>query len=232
MRPATNGASTGRLRAACLRRVRSGVYVPGRKVLDMKTLNLILGTSVALALAGCPGDDSGDDDGAGSGTSAATDSTGTPPDDTTGEPPDDTTGDEPGTTTDEPGTTTDEPGTTTDETGTGEPASSFEMDVWPILEANCLGGPGSCHDPGSGGLSFPAGNPGAAYGNLVGVASTQSGLDRVAAGDALGSYLFAKITGTQGDVGGSGSQMPLGAGPLSGGDITTIETWINDGAEP
>ncbi|MEX1364793.1 MAG: hypothetical protein AB1Z98_16825 [Nannocystaceae bacterium] len=199
----------------------------------MKTLNLILGTSVALALAGCPGDDSGDDDGAGSTSNGATDSTGTPPDDTTGEPPDDTTGDEPGTTTDEPGTTTDEPGTTGDETGTtGEPASSFEMDVWPILEANCLGGPGSCHDPGAGGLSFPAGNPGAAYGNLVGVASTQSGLDRVAAGDALSSYLFAKITGTQGDVGGSGSQMPLGAGALSGGDITTIETWINDGAEP
>ena len=203
----------------------------------MKDLNLILGFGVVLALTGCPGDDSGDE-GADSGDSTGTvtttgmDSTGDPPGTTTDEPG--TTTDEPGTTTDEPGTTTDEPGTTTDEPGTssGGEALSFEMDVWPILEANCLGAPGTCHSNGAGTLDLQPGDPAGAYGNLVDVAANQAPLDRIEPGAPMDSYLFHKLNGTQADVGGSGMRMPRGMPPLDAGDIGTVEQWINDGAQP
>ena len=71
----------------------------------------------------------------------------------------------------------------------------------------------------------------AAYANIVNVPSTQVGdLDRVQPFDPAQSYLYLKITGQQASVGGSGSQMPLGAPPLSQEAIETIRLWIEQGA--
>jgi len=65
---------------------------------------------------------------------------------------------------------------------------------------------------------------------IVGQASTQTDLNYIEANDPDASYLWHKINGSQGDVGGAGGMMPLGQGMLSGGDIMTIESWINAGA--
>lgn len=204
----------------------------------MKTLDLVA-LSLGLTLSGCPGDD-GNDDGADSSDpntsapSSMSTSTGNPPD-TTGEPSM-TTGDPPDTTGDPSETTGDPPDDTTGfvpqcpEETTGEGAMSFEADVWPILMANCLGLPGSCHDPGSGGLMML--DAAGAYANLVDVASTESSLVRIDPGCPDGSYLWAKINGNQVVVGGSGGQMPLGAAALPPEDLDTIEQWILNGAQP
>lgn len=202
----------------------------------MKDLNLIVGLGLALALTGCPGDDSGDE-GADS-TSASTSTTAN--DVTTEDPPgtDSTTDDPPGTdsTTSEPGTDSTTAGDTDDTTAgttggtTMGVALSFDLDVWPIIEANCLGLPGTCHDPGAGGLQML--DSMGAYGNLVDVPSSQSGLDRVEPGIPMDSYLFRKVSGTHVEAGGLGGQMPLGQAPLDGATIAIIEQWISDGAEP
>ncbi len=55
-------------------------------------------------------------------------------------------------------------------------------------------------------------------------------MDLVEPGDADDSYLMHKLNGTHLDVGGSGSQMPLGSS-LGIADIATIRDWINGGAE-
>lgn len=99
---------------------------------------------------------------------------------------------------------------------------TFAADVQPILQAAC----GTCHISASSG-NFRMMN---GLGDLVGVASEQSALPYVAAGDADGSYLFRKITNTHLEVG-SGSQMPLG-GMLPQSDIDTINAWIAGGAKP
>jgi len=62
------------------------------------------------------------------------------------------------------------------------------------------------------------------------VASNESALLRVKAGDPDSSYLVHKIQGTQGTVGGSGGRMPLGRSPLSQDNINTIRDWISAGA--
>jgi hypothetical protein len=62
------------------------------------------------------------------------------------------------------------------------------------------------------------------------VASNESALLRVKAGDPDSSYLVHKIQGTQGTVGGSGGQMPLGRSPLSQDNIDIIRDWIAAGA--
>ena len=57
-----------------------------------------------------------------------------------------------------------------------------------------------------------------------------SSMNRVTPGDQLQSYLVHKIRGTMADVGGSGSQMPRGSGPLSDEDQNTISAWVQAGA--
>jgi len=214
---------------------------------------------VALALAGCPGDSDDTttdttnttpgqtDPTPGTTTTDGTtvenptsstnpdDTTGTPddttvtPDDTTNNPddttgtPDDTTGTPPDDTTGTPDDTT---GTPDDTTASGD-GLSFAADIYaPILMPRC-----SCHVNGAaGGLAMP--DAATAYGNLVGVPASVAPLDRVTAGDSDASYLFHKVNGTQADVGGGGGQMPLGGGPLDGGQISDIANWINEGAQP
>ncbi len=57
-------------------------------------------------------------------------------------------------------------------------------------------------------------------------------MKRVAPNNAGQSYLFRKIQGDQGTVGGSGGQMPAGQPQLTAGQRNDIESWINTGAQP
>ena len=95
---------------------------------------------------------------------------------------------------------------------------SYSRDVERIFSANsCL----SCHG-GSGGLTI-------SYRNIVGVASSDvRTMELISPFSSSDSYIWHKINGTHRDVGGAGSKM----GSVSGSDLNTIESWINQGANP
>lgn len=103
------------------------------------------------------------------------------------------------------------------------PTVSFVNDVQMVFDFNCL----SCHQTGAENAGLNLGF-GESYADLVGVASTQSPLLRVQPGIPSESYLFHKLSGTQQEVGGSGTQMPQGLGPLPDADLATIRTWIEE----
>ena len=108
----------------------------------------------------------------------------------------------------------------------------YELDVQPILNANCL-----CHMQGAQSMTMEAPymtlNPGRSYDQIVGVAAEQlASMSRVEPGQPEDSYLWHKIVGTAGSVGGEeASRMPPTA-PLSAGDQQIIEDWILAGALP
>jgi len=57
-------------------------------------------------------------------------------------------------------------------------------------------------------------------------------MKRIKPNDVANSYLVHKVEGTQGAVGGSGGQMPLGCSGsscLSAAQINDIKAWINLG---
>ena len=116
-----------------------------------------------------------------------------------------------------PGST---PSATTASTGV-----SLSKDIQPILNANCV----ICHQGTAGpmGLNMQVGS---AYKNLVNVKSAESPLMRVAPGTPDKSYIVNKLLGTQGQIDGSGAQMPYGAPPLSQSQIDLIRQWITQGA--
>lgn len=102
----------------------------------------------------------------------------------------------------------------------------FARDVVPIFKTSCV----MCHLPGNG----PAGlalHPKGGYTNLVGVASTQSALLRVAPGQPDESYLYRKLVGTHAAAGGSGERMPFGDMKLGEEQIEVVRRWIADGAK-
>lgn len=104
------------------------------------------------------------------------------------------------------------------------PSISFAKDILPIFDVQCV----TCHQgPGRAGLVL---QPAVAYKNLVGVASTESQLQRVAPGSPDKSYLLNKLKGTQSQVGGAGQQMPFGGLPLPQAQIDSIQQWIAQGA--
>jgi len=110
----------------------------------------------------------------------------------------------------------------------GSPATSAGVrlgnDIQPVFTGNCV----VCHQgAGQAGLTL---EPGKSYGNLVNIASTESPLKRVAPGAPDKSYLLNKLQGTQGQIGGSGAQMPYGAAPLPSAQIGLIQQWIQEGA--
>jgi len=108
------------------------------------------------------------------------------------------------------------------------PEATFAADVQPILTANCA--TTGCHvapDPQQG-MDLSAGQ---AYAAIVNVASNESSLDRIEPGNPEASYLVHKIRGTQGSVGGSGGQMPLGRTPLPTATINVIRSWVRGGAQ-
>ena len=106
-----------------------------------------------------------------------------------------------------------------------------QMVSWPeieaIIDANCVT---DCHEPGGEDMSLDM--SGNAYYELYGVASSQSLLFFVSAGSHEDSYLWHKVNGSQGSVGGSGTTMPKGAPMLAAEDIEKIAIWIDAGAQP
>ena len=123
-----------------------------------------------------------------------------------------------------PSTSSSPPTTTT--TSTTAAGVSLSRNVQPIFDANCV----ICHT----GTNGPAGlslDKGSSYTNLVNVNSTEApALKRVAPASPDKSYLIAKLSGTQGQVGGTGAQMPFGASPLPQAQINVIQQWIAQGA--
>jgi hypothetical protein len=103
------------------------------------------------------------------------------------------------------------------------PTVSFAGQVQPIFDASCTT---NCHSG-----NRPAGNlslvTGAAYAELVNVASTCNGRKYVAPGSPETSYLINKVSG----VGMcSGSVMPKMGSELSQSQIDLIRAWICQGA--
>ncbi len=111
--------------------------------------------------------------------------------------------------------------------GGGGGGSGFAAAVQPIFTANCAFS--GCHAGASPAQGMNL-SDGQAYANIVNVMSNQSGLLRVEPSEPDSSYLVHKIQGTQGSVGGSGGQMPLGRTALTQTQIDTIRQWIADGA--
>lgn len=119
--------------------------------------------------------------------------------------------------------------TTTTDSGTTDSGTLGDVsyaDVQAVWDATCAGS--GCHTGGgtSGGLDLAEGS---SHANLVGVSSIGAAMDLVTAGSTDDSYLWHKLLGTQGDVGGAGSDMPLGTS-LTSGQLGTIESWILNGA--
>ncbi len=112
---------------------------------------------------------------------------------------------------------------------TGDPAApapSLAADLQPIFDRNCTG---TCHS-GEAPASGLVLSPGAAYANLVGVASVQvPSLVRVAPGDPDASYLVAKLEDTHVAVGGSGTRMPPYL-RLADNELLLFRDWILAGA--
>jgi hypothetical protein len=116
-----------------------------------------------------------------------------------------------------------------DDNGNGNGAGTgFAAAVQPIFTANCAFS--GCH-AGSNPAQGMNLSDGQAYANIVNVQSNESSLLRVRPSEPDSSYLVHKIQGTQGSVGGSGGQMPLGRTPLSQTQINIIRQWITDGAQ-
>ena len=89
-----------------------------------------------------------------------------------------------------------------------------------IFTTSCAG----CH-----GGSFPP-LDGDICADVVDVSSQQApDMLMIASGSAEESYLYHKLTNSHTDMGGSGSQMPLG-GSLSAEEIDIVALWIDDGA--
>jgi hypothetical protein len=111
----------------------------------------------------------------------------------------------------------------------GDGAVTLE-DVQPVFSGNCaLSG---CHAGASPaqGMNLGAGQT---FASVVNVASLElPSMNRVTPNQPNNSYLVHKVQGTHLDVGGSGSQMPLGRSPLSEGEIDLIRAWIAAGARP
>jgi len=109
--------------------------------------------------------------------------------------------------------------------GTAPPIEdvSFADDIQPIFNSSCTSS--QCHGADeSAGLDLTQGS---SYGELWNVTSTSEPPKlRVAPGNAAGSYIVIKLEGTQT----VGEKMPRG-GSLSSAQITSIRTWIDEGAE-
>jgi len=101
---------------------------------------------------------------------------------------------------------------------------SFNTDIQGIFDAEgCTNG--ACHGVGaSAGLNLERG---LAYANLVGVAATQEGFERVTPEKANESYLIIKLEGRQ-QV---GVRMPPSGNPLDAIHMGNLKNWINKGAK-
>jgi mono/diheme cytochrome c family protein len=102
-------------------------------------------------------------------------------------------------------------------------AVSFKRDVEPILNKHCV----QCHMVGTelGNFSlYP--DP---RGNMIGMQSTQCGLNLVEPGKPDQSYMLIKMLGAQATIGGKGARMPWEY-DLDKADIEAVRRWILQGA--
>lgn len=106
-------------------------------------------------------------------------------------------------------------------------AVSYRAQLQPIFNAQCV----YCHVTGAenGGLNLSRST---SHASLVGAASTESPLQRVAPGKPDSSYLWAKLNGTHVSVGGSGNAMPMSDPPrlLEPAQRALFKAWIEAGA--
>ncbi|MGH7492194.1 MAG: hypothetical protein ACREOO_07345 [bacterium] len=79
-----------------------------------------------------------------------------------------------------------------------------------------------CHPGGNAPMSLANGQ---SFGMLVNQASAYN-RPRVAPGNANNSALYLKVSGTT-----LGARMPTVGQPLSAAEVSTIQTWINNGAQ-
>jgi hypothetical protein len=95
-------------------------------------------------------------------------------------------------------------------------------DIEPILADSCYG----CHGgpSSSGGVNFDT------YDELFQTSIDVPSIQLITASDLDASYLYQKVMGTQSEVGGSGSRMPLSGPPLPDDDLTLLADWIEGGA--
>lgn len=119
------------------------------------------------------------------------------------------------------------------------PPLSFEIDIYPIFEDQCI----FCHGPPNpfGDLDM-SGGAAAGYAAIVNVESDGcDNYDLISPGDSQASWIFRKIEGTQVaaatavgcDLGDAGEQMPFGPFCcLDPSVIETIRNWIDAGANP
>lgn len=105
------------------------------------------------------------------------------------------------------------------QTGCGEKALTYQADIKPILDANCV----SCHVPGGSGYeksglrldSHEALLKGTRFGSVV------------VPGSSVSSTLYRLVSG-QADP---SIRMPHGSAELPEADVATIAAWIDQGAK-
>lgn len=107
--------------------------------------------------------------------------------------------------------------------GCGSPGLTFEDDIAPIVQRECTG----CHAGSSADADLDLRDD--PFGTLINRDSAQAEFPLIEAGDALDSYAWHKINGTQTLAEGSGSSMPLGRWLLPE-EIDLIGDWIDAGA--
>lgn len=102
------------------------------------------------------------------------------------------------------------------------PAVSFEEEIQPIFDANCV----ECHGAaGNGNLDLRAPQ---SYANLVDVPAFGYDARRVVPAEPGSSVLYSKVVGDEL----YGDRMPLGGPYLPAVEIRLIHDWIERGATP
>jgi hypothetical protein len=115
------------------------------------------------------------------------------------------------------------------------PQSFFQTNILAIFTNNTTNPAGTCTNCHVGNSPPAQLNLSAAlaHAQLVNIAAQQlNSMKRVTPNNTGQSYLFHKVQGDQGTIGGSGGQMPLGQAQLTAGQRNDIQTWINGGAQP
>ncbi len=110
--------------------------------------------------------------------------------------------------------------------------------VLPALRASCGSGTTTCHGgtqgTAAGHVSYdPALTAAEVHASLVNQppANAPAGYLLVAPGDRVHSWLLVKVTqDAPGGGGGYGKRMPQGEAPLCGATVSTLTSWIDDGA--
>jgi len=107
------------------------------------------------------------------------------------------------------------------------PISYYEQTIQAFWNSyGCIG----CHAGNTGPKGLGLGI-GFSYANIVNVAATElPSMMRIKPFDSVHSYLYHKVVGDQGSIGGSGARMPLGCSGnacMSATDLNTLKDWID-----